>query len=313
MKEPANQLVTQDSEVTNIINDFLLYLASEKRYSKNTIISYKTDLSSFTKFLSSYHEKITDLSAFDNLTVQDIRAFLANRNLKDLSNRSNARAVSVLRSFFKYLNNNDKTKNNIVKNIKSPKIIKSLPKSVDAIDIEKIMKLLKNFNKYNWCYKRDLALLTLIYGCGLRISESLSITKTNLQNKDFLIITGKGSKERMIPILKIVKKRINDYLNECPYGIAPNETIFLGVRGGKYHPTLFQELIRKIRKSLNLPENITPHAFRHSFATHLLENGADLRSIQELLGHSSLSTTQIYTKVDKKRLLDIYSQKHIRN
>jgi integrase/recombinase XerC len=173
------------------------------------------------------------------------------------------------------------------------------------------MELLKGFNKEHWCYLRDLALLTLIYGCGLRISEALAVTKDDLHD-DYLKVLGKGSKERILPMLKIVKERIDDYLKNCPYGFASSNPIFLGARGGNYHPTLFQALIRRIRKSLQLPDSVTPHAFRHSFATHLLESGGDLRSIQELLGHSSLSTTQRYTKVDKKRLLDVYANLHPR-
>lgn len=301
-----------NTEVKNLTNDFLLYLASEKRSSKNTIISYKTDISSFFKFLFGYFEQKVDVKMLENLEIRDFRSFLANRVNEEFENISNARAISVLRSFFDYLNKNHKISNNAVRKVKIPKIPKPIPKAVDEIDIEKIMDLLKDFNKENWCYLRDFALLTLIYGCGLRIMEALSITKNDLGEKDFIRTSGKGDKERIVPILPIIKDRIEDYLTSCPYGLAPDEAIFRGSRGGPYHPTLFQTLIRRIRKALHLPDYITPHAFRHSFATHLLENGGDLRSIQELLGHSSLSTTQRYTKVDKKRLLEVYSNLHPR-
>jgi len=300
------------NEVKNLTDEFLLYLASEKRSSKNTIISYRTDIFYFFKFLHEYFEEEVHIKMLEKLDVRDFRSFLAKRSNQELSNVSTARALSVLRSFFSYLNKNKKVLNNKIFDVKIPKIKKPIPKSVDEIDINKIMELLKEFNKENWCYLRDLALLTLIYGCGLRIAESLAITKNHLKNGDSLVILGKGNKERMLPILPIVRKRIEDYLKECPYGMAPSDPIFLGSRGGVYHPTLFQALIRKIRKYLQLPDSVTPHAFRHSFATHLLENGVDLRSIQELLGHASLSTTQRYTKVDKKRLLDVYSNLHPR-
>ena len=321
-------LITQN-EVKNLVDDFLLYLASEKRSSKNTIISYKTDIYYFFKFLNSYREEKISIKILEDLKLMDFRAFLANRINEEFTNNSNARAISVLRSFFSYLNKNKKITNSSIRNVKIPKIPKPIPKSVDEIDINKIMELLKSFNKENWCYLRDLALLTLIYGCGLRIREAILITKNHLEfdssfaktqaliaakdgKGDFLKILGKGNKEREIPLLPIVKSRINNYLLACPYGMPTSEPIFLGVRGKPYHPTLFQSLIRRIRKALQLPDFITPHAFRHSFATHLLENGGDLRSIQELLGHSSLSATQRYTKVDKNRLLEVYNKTHPR-
>jgi integrase/recombinase XerC len=300
-----------EEKVRQLVDDFLLYLASEKRSSKNTVISYRTDLYYFFKFITQYQEHKVFISTLENLEVKDFRSFLASRGDKEFCNVSNARAVSVLRSFFSYLNKNKKVLNSSILNVKIPKIPQSIPKAVDEVDIKEVMKLLKDFNKENWCYLRDLALLTLIYGAGLRITESLSVTKDNLQGNS-LIIKGKGNKERVVPVLKIVKDRISNYLEACPYGMAPSDPIFLGSRGGSYHPTLFQALIRKIRKVLQLPDSVTPHAFRHSFATHLLENGGDLRSIQELLGHSSLSTTQRYTKVDKKRLLNVYNEAHPR-
>lgn len=300
------------NEVKNLVDDFLLYLGVEKRASKHTIISYKTDIFSFFKFLNVYREEKVSIKTLEDLALIDFRAFLANRINDEFLNVSNARAISTLRSFFRYLNRNKKIENTTIRNVKIPKIPKAIPKSVDEIDINKIMELLKNFNKQNWCYLRDLALLTLIYGCGLRISEALSITKTHLKNHEFLVISGKGNKERMIPVLPIIQTRINDYLTACPHGMPPEEPIFLGSRGKPYHPSLFQALIRRIRKALNLPDFVTPHAFRHSFATHLLEHGGDLRSIQELLGHASLSTTQRYTKVDKTRLLEVYNKIHPR-
>jgi integrase/recombinase XerC len=301
-----------DVDVKELVDEFLLYLASEKRSSKNTIISYRTDLNYFFKFLHGYFGENITFKIVEKLEVQDFRSFLASRNGDKFTNVSNARAVSVLRSFFSYLNKNKKVLNNQIFNVKIPKIPKPIPKSVDEIDIGKIMGLLKEFNKENWCYLRDLALLTLIYGCGLRITESLAVTKSDLKSEEFLSVTGKGNKDRLVPILPIVKERISDYLESCPYGMSDSDVIFRGSRGGPYHPTLFQQLIRKIRKYLQLPDSVTPHAFRHSFATHLLESGGDLRSIQELLGHSSLSTTQRYTKVDKRRLLDVYAKTHPR-
>lgn len=302
-----------NDEVRDLVDKFLLHLTNQKRFSKHTIIAYRSDLYYFFNFLHQYQETKSDIQTLKSLEVRQFRSFLANRSNKEFNNSSNARALSVLRSFFSYLRKNHNIVNIEILRVKTPKLAKALPKSVDQIDIFKVMDLLKNFNKENWCYLRDLALLTLIYGCGVRISEALSVSKDSLNHGDFLLILGKGNKQRMLPILPIVRSRIEDYLQNCPYLIANDQPIFLGLRGKSYNVSMFQQLICKIRKYLQLPDYVTPHAFRHSFATHLLEAGGDLRSIQELLGHSSLSTTQRYTKVDKKRLLEVYNNINLRN
>ena len=302
-----------NNEIERLINDFFSFMRSRKRASEHTIISYQNDLSHFLVFLKNYKNKAVTIDVLEALNIYDFRAWLLSRNEDEFQSTSTARAVSCLRSFFAFLNKNKYLKNSEIKNIKSPKIPKSIPKAVDQIDIKSIMELVAEFSKHDWCIKRDMALLTLIYGCGLRISEALSVTKNNLANNDTLIITGKGNKQRMVPILPIVRQRIDNYLAVCPYKIASDSQIFLGFRGGPYSPVLFERLIGKIRKYLQLSDTVTPHAFRHSFATHLLEAGGDLRTIQELLGHSSLSTTQRYTKIDKTRLLDVYKNAHPRN
>ena len=302
-----------NNEIERLINDFFSFMRSRKRASEHTIISYQNDLSHFLVFLKNYKNKAVTIDVLEALNIYDFRAWLLSRNEDEFQSTSTARAVSCLRSFFAFLNKNKYLKNSEIKNIKSPKIPKSIPKAVDQIDIKSIMELVAEFSKHDWCIKRDMALLTLIYGCGLRISEALSVTKNNLANNDTLIITGKGNKQRMVPILPIVRQRIDNYLAVCPYKIASDNPIFLGFRGGPYSPVLFERLIGKIRKYLQLSDTVTPHAFRHSFATHLLEAGGDLRTIQELLGHSSLSTTQRYTKIDKTRLLDVYKNAHPRN
>jgi len=305
-------ILIANEEVKNLTDDFLVYLASEKRAADHTLVAYHIDICYFFSFLKEHFKSEVTLEILEKLTVQDFRSWLVLRNNEEFSVTSTVRALSCLRSFFSYLNRNKKLKNEQIRNIKTPKTPKSILRSVDEIDIKSIINLVEKFNEEEWCRKRDLALLTLIYGCGLRISEALSITKENLGNSDTLIITGKGQKQRMVPMLFIVKKRIDEYLSSCPYKIPSDQPIFLGLRGKKYSPTLFQKLISNIRKSLNLPETITPHAFRHSFATHLLEAGGDLRTIQELLGHASLSTTQRYTKIDKHHLLDVYRHSHPR-
>jgi integrase/recombinase XerC len=316
--------IVANKEVLSLTQSFLTYLASQKRCSNHTIISYENDISSFFYFLrnslltqgggddAGQYGTIITKEVLQNLSLADFRAWLMFRKESNFSNSSTARAVSCLRSFFQFLNRSKKINNKAIENLKSPKLGKPIPKSVDKIDIDSITNLVKKFSKEDWLQKRDLALLTLIYGCGLRISEALSLTKNHLNNSGAMVITGKGGKQRMLPVLPIVERRIEEYLAALPHKINVNTPLFLGLRGKKYQPAMFEKLIQNIREYLNLPNSITPHAFRHSFATHLLENGGDLRTIQELLGHSSLSTTQRYTKIDKKRLLEVYQKVSLR-
>ena len=333
-------------EVKNLLEKFFLFLQVEKKYSAHTLLSYRTDLFYFLDFLFQTKEKVITKDILQNLNLHDFRRWLSAR-LENHINASNARGLSSLRSFFRYLHKNNLLQNVDIEKIKTPKIAKSVPKAVDEIDIDKIMDAIcadnaeggdtKSLNlaenntknsslangtiagsaklrrhKAEWQIKRDLALLTLIYGCGLRISEALSISPKSLANNDFLIINGKGNKQRMVPLLPIVRKRINEYLVQCPFKPLQEQSIFFGARGKPYLARVFSRLLQNIRQHLNLPQTITPHAFRHSFSTHLLAGGGDLRTIQELLGHESLSTTQRYTKVDKARLLSAYEKFHPR-
>lgn len=323
-------LLTQekcDMELEKIIEKFLRFLAVEKKYSYHTVSSYLTDIGYFFDFLSKAKEKIISKNDCENLTIYDFRRWLSAR-LNNHSNRSNARALAALRSFFHFLNENLLVKNREINRIKTPKIPKSLPKSVDESEIRKIFTAISQINKEPWQARRDEALLTLIYGCGLRISEGLAVSKNSLgstqtsddlQNyhlqegiegfeKNILVITGKGKKQRIVPLLPIVRKRIEDYLSICPFKADSNNSIFFAKSGKFYTRRHFAALMQKLRRNLSLSETITPHSFRHSFATHLLEAGVDLRSIQQLLGHESLSTTQTYTKVDKSHLLSVYEK-----
>ena len=301
------------AEVKKLLEKFFVFLEVEKKYSAHTLVSYRTDLNYFFDFIFRSKEKIIDKDTLQNLTLHDFRRWLSVR-LEDHINASNARGLSSLRSFFRFLSKNNLLQNADIEKIKTPKIAKSVPKAVDGVDIDQIMAAIReNAQKEEWQIKRDLALLTLIYGCGLRISEALSITPKSLTGNDFLIIDGKGNKQRMVPLLPIVRKRINDYLAQCPFKPLQTQSVFFGARGKPYLARLFSRLLQNIRQHLNLAETITPHAFRHSFATHLLAAGGDLRTIQELLGHESLSTTQRYTKVDKDRLLSAYAQFHPRD
>ncbi len=294
-------------EVISLIEKFLQFLAVEKKYSSHTIESYRTDIFYFITFLYQSKEKIIDKNDLNSLSIYDFRKWLSSR-LENHVNSSNARALASLRSMFRFFTQNSLLSNQEISKIKTPKVPKPLPKAVDKIDIDKIFGEISKIHKESWESVRDMALLSLIYGCGLRISEALSVTKKSLENGQTIVISGKGKKQRMVPLLPVVKKRINDYLQFCPFPIAYDTPIFIAKKGGQYSRRDFSGLILKIRRNLNLSETITPHSFRHSFATHLLEAGGDLRTIQELLGHEGLSTTQRYTKIDKVRLLSVYEK-----
>ncbi len=290
-----------------LIEEFLRFMAVEKGYSKNTLSSYRIDIFYFVDFLFRANSEVVTKKIFSELTVYDFRKWLVERHGNHI-NSSNARALACLRSFFNFLSRNELLNNSEIEKIKTPKVVKPLPKAVDQFDITKIFTAIAEVQKIEWKAKRDVALLTLIYGCGLRISEALAVSKNSLQNSQTLIVTGKGKKQRMLPLLPIIKQRIEDYLAICPFSVGQESGIFLGNKGKAYTRYDFDKLIRKIRKMLGLSDTVTTHSFRHSFATHLLEAGADLRSIQDLLGHENLSTTQRYTKIDKSRLLSVYEK-----
>ena len=282
--------------------DFYNYLLNEKNYSKKTILAYSNDLNNFFAFC-----KNKDL---DKLDYDDFRMWLSNRMLNGLSNRSNSRALSSVKSFFKFIEKKYGIFNEIVFKIKSPKFTKSLPKNITENNLYKMLQLIKTFHDEEWENNRDVAIFLLLYCCGLRINECLSIKLSSFITEDNVKIFGKGKKERVAYILPVVINALNKYKITCPYPIE--DYLFLSKTGKKYSATAFEKVIQNIRTVLNLSDNITPHSLRHSFATDLLSNGVDLRIIQEMLGHSSLKTTQIYTHVDTNKILDIYKNSHPR-
>jgi integrase/recombinase XerC len=296
-----------DDFVYKIIIDFFIFLQKEKKYSNNTISSYQDDISNFIYFIYKATNNIIDKNFLEKLAVADFRSWLSER-LSNHGNNSNARAISTLRSFFRFLNENNLIENRQIFRIKTPKVSKPLPRAIEFADIKKIIEKLENFHKNRWEIDRDQAILFLVYGCGLRISEALSLNKIALQNQSNLVITGKGKKQRMVPLIPIIKNKIDNYLAKCPFEIKPQQPIFLTKFNKAYSRRSFAGLILTLRRALNLSEDITPHAFRHSFATALLQENVDLRTIQELLGHESLSTTQRYTKIDRVRLIESFKK-----
>ena len=291
-------------------NNWINHLTNIKKLSQNSVISYKNDLSKFLIFFQDYIEKNIGLKEIENIEISEFRSFLTHRRNSEISSNSIARNISALKSFFRFLIKNNKIKESSVFNLKSPKLKKSLPRPINVDLAIQVIKQAEEIEDEKWIGLRNKAILLLLYGCGLRISEALSLNHDDIQNDDHILIKGKGEKERIVPMMPYIKKGIENYLEACPKEIVSGDALFIGKRFSRLSPRIIQYALEKIRTALSLPETATPHALRHSFATHLLDSGGDLRTIQELLGHSSLSTTQKYTKVETSKLLDTYKKTH---
>jgi integrase/recombinase XerC len=293
--------------------NWLRYLGSELRAAPKTIEAYGRDLRQFFQFLQQHLGGEVSLADLETLTTADFRSFLAYRRNLDTGSRSLARQLSALRSFYLFLERTGTLKNAALSALRSPKIAHSVPKplSPEAARRLTLPGTLDDGAQLRWIAARDTAVLTLLYGCGLRISEALGLSKRDL-GSDPMMIEGKGGKTRLVPVLPAAREAVAAYLKLCPFSLAANQPVFRGLKGGPLNARNIQLLIARLRSALNLPDSATPHALRHSFATHLLSNGADLRSIQELLGHASLSTTQIYTEVDRAHLFEQYMKAHPR-
>lgn len=301
-----------NNDINQVYERWITWMKIEKHYSQNTVSSYSIDISYFLSFLNKHFEKKISRSDLLDVEVQDIRSWIVYLKNNNYQSTSYSRYIAAIRNFFYYMSKFENIVNNNATTIKVKRKIQKLPKSLDVSDTNLALEESLAISKDTWIQKRDYAIILLIYGCGLRISEALSITKNDI-NADYIRVLGKGNKIRSVPILESVKNAIINYIDHCPYNIGRNEFIFRGKIGRPLNKTVFQQQIRKIRYNLGLSDAITPHSFRHSFATHLLAAGADLRSIQELLGHKNLSTTQIYTSINTEKLLDSYSKFHPRS
>jgi integrase/recombinase XerC len=302
-------------DVASEIKRWLSYLGAEKRMSPKTLEAYQRDVGQFLAFMADHLGGLPSLKQLAKLTPADIRAFMAARRNGGAGNRSLMRALAGTRSFARFLERNGKGKVGALAAVRTPKLPKTLPKPL-AVSAARQMTdtdLRAGEEREPWVLARDAAVLALLYGSGLRISEALGLKRRDVAAAtDALTITGKGNKTRMVPVLAQVTKLITDYLTVCPYVLPPDGALFVGAKGGRLSPRIVQLAMARLRGALGLPDSATPHALRHSFATHLLARGGDLRAIQELLGHASLSTTQIYTAVDAERLLDVYKSAHPR-
>jgi integrase/recombinase XerC len=296
---------------------WLSHLRAERRLSPKTLEAYARDLRQCLGFLCAHWGERVTLSRFASLEATDVRAFMAMRRADDISGRSLMRALAGLRSFGRFLEREGQGKVGALAAIRAPKIAKSLPKPIQMTAAKRLADADERAgeDREPWILARDAAVMALLYGSGLRISEALGLKRRDVPRPgegDVLIVTGKGNKTRMVPVLRNVLALIEDYVAICPYPLPAEGPIFVGARGGPLSPRIIQLAMERLRGALGLPDSATPHALRHSFATHLLSRGGDLRAIQELLGHSSLSTTQVYTGIDSERLLEVYASAHPR-
>ena len=312
MAEAELATVSCDPSLARAIEDWRRWLIHEKRASRNTIDAYNRDLGAFLTFLQTHLGGQPGLAELEGLAAADFRAWMARRAADGASRSSIARAMSVLRGFFRWLERNGHGANQAIRAMRSPKRPQGIPKPLTVADTDLLLDSVDLLPGEPWETQRDVALFTLLYGCGLRISEALGLDRGEAPVGDSLTVTGKGGKQRMLPVLPVVREAVQAYLKLCPWQTGDDGPLFLGTRGKRLNPGVAQKRLRELRLLLGLPDTVTPHALRHSFATHLLGAGGDLRAIQELLGHASLSTTQRYTAVDSDSLMAAYRAAHPR-
>ena len=307
-----------DQTITIEMARWLSHLRAERRLSPKTLEAYSRDIRQCLEFLCEHWGARVTLARFAALEATDVRAFMAKRRADEIGSRSLMRSLAGLRSFGRFLEREGKGKLGALSAIRAPKVGKSLPKPINIAAAKRLVDADERAGeeRETWVLVRDAAVMALLYGSGLRISEALSLNRRDVPLPgagDVITVTGKGNKTRMVPVLQNVLQLIADYVAICPHTLPEGGPIFIGARGGPLSPRIIQLTMQRLRGALGLPDSATPHALRHSFATHLLSRGGDLRAIQELLGHSSLSTTQIYTGIDSERLLEVYRNAHPRS
>jgi integrase/recombinase XerC len=311
------ELACADDGLALEMTRWLSHLRAERRLSPKTSEAYARDLRQFLDFLCEHWGKRVTLGGFAALEASDVRGFMAMRRACGIGGRSLMRTLAGLRSFGRFLEREGKGKVGALSAIRAPKVGKSLPKPIHMAAAKRFADADERAGEARdpWIWARDAAVMALLYGSGLRISEALGLKRRDVPLPgagDVLVVTGKGNKTRMVPVLQNVLALVQDYVAMCPHPLPAEGPIFVGARGGPLSPRIIQLTMERLRGALGLPDSATPHALRHSFATHLLSRGGDLRAIQELLGHASLSTTQIYTGIDSERLLEVYRATHPR-
>ncbi len=285
-------------------------LAALSGRSENTQTAYRGDVTDFLSFMTLHYNERSGLAALSRITVSDMRAWMADQRASGVGARSLARKLSAVKSFYRWLAEREGFEPTAVLSTRAPKFTKKLPRPIAEDAVRAMIETVELQSGNDWVSARDVAVVTLLYGCGLRISEALSLTGADAPLAKALRVVGKGNKERVVPVLPAARAAVDRYLELCPHQQSENKALFRGVRGGPLNPKAVQGVMAQARAQLGLPATATPHALRHSFATHLLTAGGDLRAIQELLGHASLSTTQAYTAVDTARLMEVYNRAH---
>jgi len=297
---------------TTLICRWREHLTDDRRRSSHTVRAYVATGERLVAFLQEHEGEVPTSASLLALGQSDLRAFLASRRGEGLANRSTARELSALRGFLNFVAKSTDTPDYVPPVMKGPRIRRSLPRPIAPNQVMDLAHEIADRDARAWVQARDWAIILLLYGCGLRISEATGLAGDVLPVEDTLLLTGKGNKQRIVPVLPPVREAIARYVELCPHNIGRADPLFRGTRGGALSPALVRRMMQQARTALGLPDSATPHALRHSFATHLLAGGADLRSLQELLGHASLSSTQIYTEVDAAHLLDVYENAHPR-
>ncbi|MBR9840742.1 MAG: tyrosine recombinase XerC [Rhodobacteraceae bacterium] len=292
------------------LENWLASARALKGAAENTITAYRADVLEFIVFLTAHHAEPQGLKPLARVTTPDMRAFMAHLRGQGAAPRSMARKLSAVKSFYRWLAEREGFEPTAVIMARAPKFQKKLPRQLDESAARAMIETVEMQSADSWIGARDAAVVTLLYGCGLRISEALGLRGRDWPMGESLRITGKGGKERIVPVLPVARDAVGIYLQLCPFEPEPEAPLFRGARGGALNPRLIQKVTEKARLQLGLPATATPHAMRHSFATHLLAAGGDLRAIQELLGHASLSTTQAYTAVDEVHLMKVYEATH---
>jgi len=304
--------VQAEPALKDALGKWQAWLAHEKRAAAHTLDGYSRDVVHFLGFVQEHLGYTPGLKDIEALSILDFRSYLAQMARTDKSRSTIARHMSTLRTLFKYFEREGILSNAAILAVRTPKVPKSLPKALTIEDALAVVDCADQLSIEPWIGKRDKAMLMLLYGAGLRIAEALALNVEDMPIGDVLTVTGKGNKQRIVPLLIEVKTALQDYVQSSPYPMTPTSPLFLGLRGGRLNAGVVQKMVREVRTLLGLPDSATPHALRHSFATHLLAGGGDLRTIQELLGHVSLSTTQRYTEVDAARLQNVYQNAHPR-
>jgi integrase/recombinase XerC len=304
--------VLASPDAVDALDRFERHLAAEKRASAHTVAAYGRDLVAFFTFLADHLGAPADLAALSALGTQDFRAWLARRRGEGLVAASAARALSSVRTFFRFLERQGLARNAQLSQVRTPRVPRGQPRPLGAGQATRAVDMAGALEEEPWIAARDVAVLSLLYGCGLRVGEAVGLSRRQAPTTASLVVRGKGDKERVVPVLPVVREAVDAYLALVPYEVGPDGPLFLGAKGKRLSPRLVQLAMARLRGALGLPDSATPHALRHSFATHLLGAGGDLRTIQELLGHASLSTTQRYTEVDAERLARLYDEAHPR-